>query len=162
MNSGESKDEAVTVTATATAESSTPNDSKNDISTSNDNNGHSNTGIKDNATKSGNSIPDENKDEGESKNETKGEQLESLNSNSTSLGANSITETTALAVPPENCKQLKQPRYYCPYDVDERDDDENTPLHVAIQSLKYDCVKLLIEAGASVNKRSDGSTPLVS
>lgn len=64
----------------------------------------------------------------------------------------------------ENSKQksLKEPRYYCPYDLNERDDDQNTPLHVAIHSMKLDCVKLLIDSGVSVNRRCDGSTPLVS
>lgn len=59
-------------------------------------------------------------------------------------------------------KPPKEPRYYCPYDLNERDDDENTPLHVAIHSMKLDCVKLLIDSGVSVNRRCDGSTPLVS
>ena len=51
-------------------------------------------------------------------------------------------------------------KYYCPYNLNERDGDENTPLHVAIHSRKLEHVKLLLEAGANVHKKSDGSAPL--
>jgi len=57
-------------------------------------------------------------------------------------------------------KSLKKIEYYCPYDLDERDEDENTPIHVAIHSHKLDCVRLLLSAGANVHKRSDGSSPI--
>ena len=62
----------------------------------------------------------------------------------------------------EDKDDIKEPRYYCPFDLNERDEDENTPLHVAIHALKLDCVELLIGAGVAINRRSDGSTPLVS
>ena len=44
--------------------------------------------------------------------------------------------------------------------LNERDDDENTPLHVAIIALKLDHVKVLLEAGASHRIRCDGSLPV--
>lgn len=56
--------------------------------------------------------------------------------------------------------KAKIQRYYCPYNLNERDNDENTPLHVAIHARKLEHVKLLLEAGASVHKRSDGSPPV--
>ena len=51
-------------------------------------------------------------------------------------------------------------RYYCPYNLNERDMDENTPLHVAIHARRLENVKVLLEAGASVHKKCDGSPPL--
>jgi hypothetical protein len=60
-------------------------------------------------------------------------------------------------------KKVKKPKkvsYYCPYDLNERDPDEITPLHVAILARKLGCVKLLLEAGASVHKKNDGSAPI--
>jgi acetoin utilization deacetylase AcuC-like enzyme/ankyrin repeat protein len=60
-------------------------------------------------------------------------------------------------------KKSKKPKritYYCPYDLNERDPDEITPLHVAIHARKLECVKLLLEAGASVHKKNDGSAPI--
>ena len=44
--------------------------------------------------------------------------------------------------------------------LNERDDDENTPLHIAIIALKLDHVKVLLEAGASHRIRCDGSLPV--
>jgi len=61
---------------------------------------------------------------------------------------------------PSKRKTRKASKYYCPYDLDERDFDENTPLHVAIHARKLDCVKLLLEAGANVHKKCDGSAPV--
>ncbi len=54
----------------------------------------------------------------------------------------------------------KKRRYYCPHNLNERDEDENTPLHVAIHAQKLEHVKLLCKAGASLHKKSDGSPPL--
>lgn len=51
-------------------------------------------------------------------------------------------------------------RYYCPYNLNERDSDENTPIHVAIHARHLEHVKILLEAGASVHKKSDGSPPV--
>ena len=51
-------------------------------------------------------------------------------------------------------------KYYCPHNLNERDNDENTPIHIAIHARKLDHVKLLVEAGASVHKKSDGSPPV--
>lgn len=57
-------------------------------------------------------------------------------------------------------KKPKKITYYCPYDLNERDPDEITPLHVAILARKLECVRLLLEAGASVHKKNDGSAPI--
>ena len=50
--------------------------------------------------------------------------------------------------------------YACPYNINERDTDENTALHVAIHARKLEHVKLLVQMGASVHKKSDGSSPV--
>lgn len=60
---------------------------------------------------------------------------------------------------PEETKP-KKVSYYCPYDLNLRDEDENTPLHVAIHSRKLGHMRLLLEAGASPNRKCDGSSPL--
>lgn len=57
-------------------------------------------------------------------------------------------------------KSIKRIKYYCPHNLNERDTDENTPLHIAIHARKLEHVKLLLEAGASVHKKSDGSAPI--
>lgn len=44
--------------------------------------------------------------------------------------------------------------------INERDDDENTALHVAIHARKLEHVKLLLEAGASFRAKCDGSAPV--
>ena len=54
----------------------------------------------------------------------------------------------------------KEPTYYCPYDLNERDDDENTPIHVAIHACELDHVSLLLKAGASPHVKCDGSAPV--
>ncbi len=56
--------------------------------------------------------------------------------------------------------KAKKQRYYCPHNLNERDEDENTPMHVAIHAQKLEHVKLLCKAGASLHKKSDGSPPL--
>ncbi len=50
--------------------------------------------------------------------------------------------------------------FYCPHNLDLRDNDENTPLHVAIHNRKIQHMKLLLEAGASCHRKSDGSAPI--
>ena len=57
-------------------------------------------------------------------------------------------------------KKRAKIKYSCPYDLDERDDDENTPLHIAIHARKIDNVRVLLEAGASLFKKCDGSAPI--
>eukprot|EP00542_Grammatophora_oceanica_P018202 CAMPEP_0194048750 /NCGR_PEP_ID=MMETSP0009_2-20130614/28357_1 /TAXON_ID=210454 /ORGANISM="Grammatophora oceanica, Strain CCMP 410" /LENGTH=997 /DNA_ID=CAMNT_0038694707 /DNA_START=148 /DNA_END=3141 /DNA_ORIENTATION=+ len=57
-------------------------------------------------------------------------------------------------------KKPKEPKYYCPYDLDERDEDENTPIHVAIHNRKLQHVALLLKAGASLHRKCDGSFPI--
>lgn len=44
--------------------------------------------------------------------------------------------------------------------LNERDDDENTALHIAIHARKLKHVKVLLEAGASCRIRCDGSLPV--
>ena len=65
-----------------------------------------------------------------------------------------------LAKGSSNEKKIKEQRFYCPHNLNERDGDENTPIHVAIHSRKLEHVKLLLEAGANVHKKSDGSAPI--
>mmetsp|Transcript_25357 Transcript_25357/g.59349 ORF Transcript_25357/g.59349 Transcript_25357/m.59349 type:complete len:1036 (+) Transcript_25357:173-3280(+) len=65
--------------------------------------------------------------------------------------------------PTEHAQKQPKPkkrRYYCPHNLNERDEDENTPIHVAIHAQKLEHVKLLCKAGASLHKKSDGSPPL--
>jgi len=58
-------------------------------------------------------------------------------------------------------RQKKEPvSYYCPHDIDLRDPDGNTPLHVAIHARKLEHVRLLLEAGAQPNSKCDHSAPL--
>ena len=57
-------------------------------------------------------------------------------------------------------KPPKEPEYYCPHNLDERDFDENTPIHVAIHACKLDQIKLLLKAGAVHHKKCDGSYPV--
>lgn len=56
--------------------------------------------------------------------------------------------------------KTKKRRYFCPHNLNERDEDENTPIHVAIHAQKLEHVKLLCKAGASLHKKCDGSPPL--
>mmetsp|Transcript_31205 Transcript_31205/g.44299 ORF Transcript_31205/g.44299 Transcript_31205/m.44299 type:complete len:1012 (+) Transcript_31205:183-3218(+) len=58
---------------------------------------------------------------------------------------------------PKKKKKEKKTLYYCPFDLNERDEDENTPLHVAIHACKLEHVRLLLEAGASPLRKCDGS-----
>eukprot|EP00980_Cylindrotheca_fusiformis_P021196 scaffold8150_cov118-Cylindrotheca_fusiformis.AAC.5 len=57
-------------------------------------------------------------------------------------------------------KPKTKKKFFCPHNLNERDTDENTPLHIAIHERKLEHVKLLLEAGASVHKKSDGSGPI--
>lgn len=57
-------------------------------------------------------------------------------------------------------EEKKKQKFYCPHNLNERDGDENTPIHVAIHCRKLEHVKLLLEAGANVHKKSDGSAPI--
>lgn len=60
----------------------------------------------------------------------------------------------------EKIKTEKQPKYFCPHNLDLRDMDENTPLHVAILNRKLEHMKILLEAGASCHRKCDGSAPI--
>ena len=64
----------------------------------------------------------------------------------------------ASKLPPK--KKKKENKYFCPYDLNERDEDENTPLHIAVHARKLEQVKLLLLAGASMLKKCDGSFPI--
>lgn len=44
-------------------------------------------------------------------------------------------------------------------DLEERDAEGATPLHVALLHRKLDAARLLLEAGAGTTKRLEGSTP---
>lgn len=57
-------------------------------------------------------------------------------------------------------RKKKERKFFCPYDLNERDEDENTPLHVAVHARKLEQVKLLLQAGASMHKKCDGSFPI--
>ena len=57
-------------------------------------------------------------------------------------------------------QKKEKPTFYCPHNLNERDSDENTAIHIAILARKLEHVKLLVDAGASVHKKSDGSPPM--
>lgn len=87
-------------------------------------------------------------------------------------------DATASTPPPKttppNASETKETRYKIAYGVNlnERDDDENTPLHVAIHARKIEHVKLLIKAGDALDReheregslnlrmKCDGSPPI--
>lgn len=89
-----------------------------------------------------------------------------------------LEKSKILPDPPEECVQQVSPetpagkaddirkerkkknKFSCPYDLDDRDDDENTPLHIAIHARKINNVRILLEAGATVHKKCDGSAPI--
>ena len=75
-------------------------------------------------------------------------------------GKSPIESTDSQPTKDDEKPAQKKIQYYCPYNLDERDSDENTALHIAIISRKLEHVRLLLEAGASVHKRSDGSPPV--
>jgi len=54
----------------------------------------------------------------------------------------------------------KSMSYYCPHDVDLRDPDGNTPLHIAIHCRKLEHMSLLLDAGAQPNSKCDHSAPI--
>lgn len=60
-------------------------------------------------------------------------------------------------VPTPKHQQQQQPVFHRSLNLNERDDDENTPLHVAIHARKLEHVRLLLEAGASHRLKCDGS-----
>lgn len=57
-------------------------------------------------------------------------------------------------------RRKSEVHYNTSININKRDEDENTPLHVAIHARKLEHVKLLLEAGASFRMRCDGSWPL--
>mmetsp|Transcript_27949 Transcript_27949/g.61564 ORF Transcript_27949/g.61564 Transcript_27949/m.61564 type:complete len:1058 (-) Transcript_27949:88-3261(-) len=60
----------------------------------------------------------------------------------------------------KHSKVAKKKRYVCHHNLNERDEDENTPIHVAIHCQKLEHVELLCSAGASLHKKNDGSPPI--
>ncbi|CAN0459244.1 unnamed protein product, partial [Hapterophycus canaliculatus] len=44
-------------------------------------------------------------------------------------------------------------------DMEERDQEGCTPLHVALSAKKLDAARLLLECGAGTSRRLEGSTP---
>lgn len=88
---------------------------------------------------------------------------EAGNNDSEVMGEKKIEDEVMESTPEENdaaSKKEKKPSFFCPHNLNERDSDENTAIHVAIHARKLEHVKLLVEAGASVHKRSDGSPPI--
>ena len=69
-------------------------------------------------------------------------------------------ETSAMPVDSEPPGQEVTYRLADGVNLNERDDDENTPLHIAIHNRKLDHVKLLLQYGASQRMRCDGSWPI--
>jgi len=58
---------------------------------------------------------------------------------------------------PQKAKKMEVDR---DINLNERDEDENCAIHVAIHARKLEHVKILLEAGASFRMRSDGSLPI--
>lgn len=80
---------------------------------------------------------------------------------SNDVAKSDVNAASADAVAGKKAKKKPQaPKFNCPFDLDQRDDDENTPLHIAIHARKIEHVSLLLEAGASVHKKCDGSAPI--
>jgi ankyrin repeat protein len=73
--------------------------------------------------------------------------------------ANGKAETTPEQKSAPKTKKKRQ-KFYCPHNINERDNDENTPLHIAIHARKLEQVRILCEAGASAHKKCDGSPPV--
>jgi len=71
-----------------------------------------------------------------------------------------ITSEKIIEKKPPKTPTVNEPITYSPFDLNERDEDENTPLHVAIHHRKIDHIRLLLEAGASPNRKCDGSAPI--
>ena len=53
-----------------------------------------------------------------------------------------------------------KPKYYSPYNLDERDEDKNTTLYVAIHCNSLPHLTLLLQAVASPHWKDSGSTPI--
>ena len=49
--------------------------------------------------------------------------------------------------------------FHVPFDLEERDPEGATPLHVALLHKKLGAARLLLEAGVGTSKRLEGSTP---
>lgn len=49
--------------------------------------------------------------------------------------------------------------YHPPVDLEERDPEGATPLHVAMSYKRLEAARMLLEAGAGTSKRLEGSTP---
>lgn len=49
--------------------------------------------------------------------------------------------------------------YHPPLDLEERDPEGATPLHVAMFHKRLEAARMLLEAGAGTSKRLEGSTP---
>lgn len=75
----------------------------------------------------------------------------------TANGAAKESKTVAAGMMAPKTKKLELNR---DISLNERDEDENTALHVAIHTRKLEHVKVLLEAGASYRIRCDGSLPI--
>lgn len=80
--------------------------------------------------------------------------------NKTKENGNGIS--AAAPAPVVQTEKVKRTKLEVDPDVhlNERDDDENTALHIAILARKIEHVKVLLEAGASFRLRCDGSFPI--
>lgn len=73
------------------------------------------------------------------------------------VGPSTITKPAVACLGPPKAKKLERNREI---NLNERDEDENTALHVAVHRRKLEHVKILLEAGASFRIRCDGSMPI--
>ena len=76
--------------------------------------------------------------------------------------ADETTPADATGPPPVTTAPKKRIRYRLVpgVNLNERDEDDNTPLHVAVHARRLEHVKLLLEWGASCRLRCDGSFPM--
>lgn len=70
------------------------------------------------------------------------------------------TSLTKFVATKQTSPKLKRRRIDPNVMINERDDDENTPIHIAIHSRKLDHVRVLLEARASCRLKCDGSYPV--
>jgi len=93
-----------------------------------------------------------------------------LNMAVSSEGNGVVNDSTAANVadkraPKKKSKKKKRKKkdtvsYYCPHDINLRDPNGNTALHVAIHARKLEHAKLILEAKANPNSKCDHSAPI--
>jgi len=75
-------------------------------------------------------------------------------------GGEACTENVQSSGPADVPRTVKKMEVNRDINLNERDEDENVAIHVAIHARKLEHVKILLEAGASFRMRSDGSLPI--